>query len=50
MKDRADQSDATMGDFYEKLATAYRDPALVPIRYSGNSNNHSAPLLQDAEV
>lgn len=49
-KDRYDQSDATMADFYEKLVTAYRDPALVPVQYSGNNNSHSSPLLQTAEV
>lgn len=49
-KDRYDQSDATMADFYEKLVTAYRDPALVPVQYSGNSNRLSSPLLQTAEV
>lgn len=49
-KDRYDQSDATMADFYEKLVTAYRDPSLVPVQYSGDSNRLSSPLLQTAEV
>lgn len=49
-KDKDDQNDATMDAFYEKLVTAYRDPALSPIRITENVDGHSSPLLQATEV
>ncbi|KAK1383583.1 Calcium-dependent channel [Heracleum sosnowskyi] len=45
-KDKYDQSDATMDAFYEKLVTAYRDPALSPIQITENTDGHRSPLLQ----
>ncbi|WOH05139.1 hypothetical protein DCAR_0624552 [Daucus carota subsp. sativus] len=49
-KDRDDQSSGTMDAFYERLATAYRDPALAPIHTLGISDGRNAPLLQATEV
>ncbi|KAG8384669.1 hypothetical protein BUALT_Bualt04G0142000 [Buddleja alternifolia] len=48
-KDRLDQSDPTISSFYDELATAYRDPAMKPIRYSSESGESShSPLLHSA--
>ncbi|KAF9591511.1 hypothetical protein IFM89_004565 [Coptis chinensis] len=44
-KDREDQRDPAMAEFLNKLATTYRDPALMPIHYSENANDHRTPLL-----
>ncbi|KAJ7971014.1 CSC1-like protein [Quillaja saponaria] len=49
-RDRADQNDPTMSEFFDNLVTAYNDPALLPINYSGNSDRRSSPLLHGAEV
>ncbi|KAH9740204.1 CSC1-like protein HYP1 [Citrus sinensis] len=49
-KDREDQNDATMAEFYEKLVTAYQDPALMPVQYSGSSDGRTSPLLHAANV
>ncbi|KAJ4830684.1 hypothetical protein Tsubulata_047763, partial [Turnera subulata] len=48
-KDRQDRNDTTMSEFYDKLATAYQDPALMPIRYSESSESLSRPLLSSAQ-
>ncbi|MED6131573.1 CSC1-like protein hyp1 [Stylosanthes scabra] len=47
-KDRQDQEDQNMSEFYEKLANAYKDPALMPIKFSRRflSNKHRSPLLE----
>lgn len=44
-KDRKDQGDPAMADFLDKLVTAYQDPALKPMHFSGNNNGHNTPLL-----
>ncbi|KAF3444800.1 hypothetical protein FNV43_RR14493 [Rhamnella rubrinervis] len=50
-KDREDQNDPAMGEFYEKLTAAYRDPALEPVQFSRNiGDGHNSPLLHSAEV
>ncbi|KAH9676606.1 CSC1-like protein HYP1 [Citrus sinensis] len=49
-KDREDQNDPTMAEFYEKLVTAYQDPALMPVQYSGSSDERTSPLLHAANV
>lgn len=49
-KDREDQNDPTMTEFLDKLVTAYRDPALMPIQYSESLDRHTSPLLPAAEV
>lgn len=46
-KDNDDQNDPSMPEFLDKLVTAYRDPALKPINYSGRSDGHDS-LLQHA--
>ncbi|XVF60586.1 hypothetical protein PTKIN_Ptkin08bG0060100 [Pterospermum kingtungense] len=45
-KDRGDQNDPSMAEFFEKLATAYQDPALMPVQYSGSDDGRSSPLLR----
>ncbi|GFY98402.1 Early-responsive to dehydration stress protein [Actinidia rufa] len=49
-KDREDRDDATMAEFFDKMATAYQDPALLPVQYSINSDSHSSPLLSSPEI
>ncbi|KAL9297203.1 hypothetical protein ACSQ67_023099 [Phaseolus vulgaris] len=50
-KDREDQNEPNMSEFYDKLAIAYNDPALMPIKYSGRGgNSHRLPLLNNSEV
>ncbi|KAI3452270.1 hypothetical protein Pfo_008935 [Paulownia fortunei] len=48
-KDRLDQSDPTISSFYDKLATAYRDPAMKPVRHSETSESSNYPLLHGAD-
>ncbi|KAG4958723.1 hypothetical protein JHK87_035356 [Glycine soja] len=43
-KDRADQNQHNMSEFYDKLANAYYDPALMPMKYSERSDSHSVVL------
>ncbi|CAN6708584.1 unnamed protein product [Malus baccata var. baccata] len=45
-KDREDEKDPTIYAFYEKLTTAYRDPALMPMQHPRSTDGHSSPLLQ----
>ncbi|KAL9277206.1 hypothetical protein ACSQ67_025214 [Phaseolus vulgaris] len=47
-KDRQDQNDATMTQFYENLVNAYKDPALLPLQYSPNNDNLRTPLIYQA--
>ncbi|KAK2636143.1 hypothetical protein Ddye_030935 [Dipteronia dyeriana] len=49
-KDRGDQGDATMGEFFEMLTTAYQDPAMLPVRYSENADNLNEPLISSSEI
>uniref|UniRef100_A0A2N9J5U9 CSC1/OSCA1-like 7TM region domain-containing protein n=1 Tax=Fagus sylvatica TaxID=28930 RepID=A0A2N9J5U9_FAGSY len=49
-KDREDQHDATMNEFFDKLVTAYQDPALMPFQFSINTDSLNSPLLSSAEV
>ena len=44
-KDRLDQNDPTISSFYEKLATAYQDPAMERVRRSEASESSTTPLL-----
>lgn len=48
-KDREDHDDDAMAEFYEKMATAYQDPALLPVQFSVNHDSHSAPLLSSPD-
>ncbi|KAM1770288.1 hypothetical protein ACFX11_045243 [Malus domestica] len=45
-KDREDENDRRISTFYEKLSTAYRDPALMPMLHPRSTDGHSTPLLQ----
>ncbi|CAN8260713.1 unnamed protein product [Cochlearia groenlandica] len=50
-KDRADERDQNMSEFYSKLVVAYKDPALSPSQYSRDispEDNH--PLLDSNRV
>lgn len=47
-KDREDQNDPTLTEFYHNLVDAYKDPALVPIQYSSNNDSLSSPLISSA--
>lgn len=47
-KDREDQNDPTLTEFYHNLVDAYKDPALVPIQYSSNNDSLSTPLISSA--
>lgn len=49
-KDHDDQNDPSMPEFLDKLVTAYRDPALMPINHSGRSDGHDSLLQHAAEV
>lgn len=49
-KDREDQNDPTMAEFFSKLATAYQDPALLPVDYSRSMDRQNSPLLHAVEV
>ncbi|XP_055802878.1 CSC1-like protein HYP1 [Solanum dulcamara] len=49
-KDKEEQNDPTIASFHERLTTAYQDPALLHVGYSGNSASISAPLLSTTEI
>nr|XP_004516572.1 CSC1-like protein At1g69450 [Cicer arietinum] len=45
-KDMEDQKDnASMAEFYNKLLTAYKDPALFPIQHASRDDSLASPLL-----
>uniref|UniRef100_A0A7N0VMB5 CSC1-like protein HYP1 n=1 Tax=Kalanchoe fedtschenkoi TaxID=63787 RepID=A0A7N0VMB5_KALFE len=45
-KDRQDENDPSMPEFFSKLVSAYQDPALMPIQYSsGRDDTRTTPLL-----
>ncbi|KAK7316328.1 hypothetical protein VNO77_35281 [Canavalia gladiata] len=48
-KDRADPNEHNMSEFYDKLANAYDDPSMKPMKYSQRSDSHSSPLLHSSE-
>lgn len=49
-KDRAEQNEHNMSEFYDKMANAYNDPALMPIKYSERSDSQRTPLLHSSQV
>ncbi|KAL5761707.1 hypothetical protein ACOSP7_017971 [Xanthoceras sorbifolium] len=49
-RDRADQNDDTMAEFYDKMAIAYQDPAMLPINFSGNADSLHSPLISSSEI
>ncbi|XP_050373012.1 CSC1-like protein At1g69450 isoform X2 [Argentina anserina] len=44
-KDRQDENDPTMTEFYTKLVGTYQDPALMPINFTANGDRLKSPLL-----
>ncbi|KAI4328491.1 hypothetical protein L6164_020842 [Bauhinia variegata] len=44
-KDRQDRDDPNMAEFFDKLVNAYKDPALMPIQYSSNTDSLRRPLV-----
>ncbi|KAL5582244.1 hypothetical protein UlMin_014686 [Ulmus minor] len=48
-KDREGQNNPAMSEFFDKLVTAYRDPALLSIRYPRSTDGRSSPLLHGSE-
>ncbi|CAJ2650413.1 unnamed protein product [Trifolium pratense] len=44
-KDREDEKDTSMGEFYNQLLNVYKDPALFPIQHSSNTDSLVSPLL-----
>ncbi|KAJ6842001.1 CSC1-like protein HYP1 [Iris pallida] len=47
-KDREEQNDPEMNVFFNKLVTAYLEPALMPVSRPLNTNDHTTPLLSSA--
>ncbi|CAM8936437.1 unnamed protein product [Rhodiola kirilowii] len=47
-KDRQHENDPAMAEFFNKLVTAYQDPALMPIQYSSRRDEtRTTPLLSN---
>ncbi|XP_058730567.1 CSC1-like protein At1g69450 [Vicia villosa] len=44
-KDREDESDTAMTEFYNELLSVYKDPALFPIQHSSSTDSLVSPLL-----
>ncbi|KAL4184490.1 hypothetical protein AMTRI_Chr10g1260 [Amborella trichopoda] len=49
-RDREDEKNMEMDQFYNKLVNAYRDPALLPIQFSKSEHGNTTPLLHSVEV
>ncbi|KAJ6707503.1 CSC1-LIKE PROTEIN HYP1 [Salix viminalis] len=49
-QDRKEQNEAGMTEFYDKLVTAYQDPALMPVQYARSTDRDTSPLLHSTEV
>ncbi|KAF7820510.1 CSC1-like protein HYP1 isoform X1 [Senna tora] len=49
-KDKQDQDDSNMSEFYDKLSNAYSDPTLKPIKFDGRHDSHTTPLLDSSDV
>ncbi|XP_062111373.1 CSC1-like protein At1g69450 [Humulus lupulus] len=51
-RDRQDEGDPAMAEFFEKLVTSYEDPAMMPIHFSSDSDTDSlhSPLINWARV
>lgn len=45
-KDKADEREENMSEFYSKLVVAYRDPALSASQYSRDMSPEDPPLLR----
>ncbi|WCJ22186.1 Early-responsive to dehydration stress protein (ERD4) [Euphorbia peplus] len=48
-KDRLEERDPEMGEFFVKLSSAYRDPALVPIHFPATGDSLNTPLISSAD-
>ena len=47
-KDRLDLNDPSISSFYERLTTAYEDPAMEAVRdYLAGETSATTPLLRD---
>ncbi|XAR55899.1 hypothetical protein NMG60_11036132 [Bertholletia excelsa] len=44
-RDREDNNDSAMAEFFAKMTTAYQDPAMFPVRSFANPDSQSTPLL-----
>lgn len=49
-KDRQEENDPAMAEFFNHLVTAYQDPALMPIQYSAATDNLNTPLISSENV
>lgn len=49
-KDRADEIEHNMSEFYDKMENAYNDPALMPVQYSERFDSQRSPLLHSSQV
>ncbi|XP_024041667.1 CSC1-like protein At1g69450 isoform X2 [Citrus clementina] len=49
-KDREDRDDATIAEFFDSLAIAYRHPALLTVHHSGTGDSLNRPLLSSPEI
>ncbi|KAK7307086.1 hypothetical protein VNO77_39833 [Canavalia gladiata] len=47
-KDREDENDTTIAEFHDNLVNAYKDPSLLPIRHSSNTEGLRSPLISQA--
>lgn len=47
-KDRQDENDPTMPEFFRTLVGCYQDPALMPFHYSANADRQNSPLLSSS--
>ncbi|AES74766.2 putative calcium-dependent channel, 7TM region phosphate [Medicago truncatula] len=48
-KDRADEIEHNMSEFYDKMENAYNDPALMPVQYSERFDSQRSPLLHSSQ-
>lgn len=49
-KDRQEENDPAMTEFFNKLVTAYQDPSLMPLRFSSSTDDLNSPLISSAQV
>lgn len=49
-KDRMNQSDSGMNEFFQKLKTAYNDPSLIPKPHAYDPDDRSSPLLSSLDA
>ncbi|KAF4396375.1 hypothetical protein G4B88_019175 [Cannabis sativa] len=49
-RDRQDDGDPAMAEFFEKLVTSYEDPAMMPIHFSSDTDSLHSPLIHSVRV